>query len=107
MTFCSLCADRRGVSEFARPRARKGASNLEFFSLIFLPGIIEGSEESTIMPLRRVLLLVSTFLLSIAAAVPAFAQKNTGGEANLVLPDLRAVTFLNAVNGSTLLMGRL
>src|SRR5690349_4444433 len=59
------------------------------------------------MPLRRVLLLVSTFLLSIAAAVPAFAQKDTGGEANLILPDLRSVTFLNGPNGASLLMGGL
>jgi K(+)-stimulated pyrophosphate-energized sodium pump len=72
-----------------------------------LPGIIEGSEENTIMPLRRVLLLVTTFLLSIVAAVPAFAQKDTGGEANLILPDLRSVTFLNGVNGANLLMGGL
>src|SRR5579884_3479947 len=47
-----------------------------------------------------------TFLISILAlAAPALAQEQGGGEANLKLPDLRSATFLNGVDGHTLLLG--
>jgi K(+)-stimulated pyrophosphate-energized sodium pump len=66
------------------------------------------AEEHTIMPLRRVLLLISSLIFSIFAVVPAFAQREAGGgEASLVLPDLKSVTFLNGISGSSLLMGGL
>ncbi|HLH20456.1 MAG TPA: sodium-translocating pyrophosphatase, partial [Bryobacteraceae bacterium] len=49
-----------------------------------------------------------TFLISILAlAAPALAQEQGGGEANLKLPDLRSATFLNGVDGHTLLLGGL
>src|SRR5579883_1670419 len=47
-----------------------------------------------------------TFLISILAlAAPALAQEQGGGEAKLKLPDLRSATFLNGVDGHTLLLG--
>ena len=51
--------------------------------------------------------LVSVLLLAVLA-VPLLAQEQGGsGEANLILPDLNSATFLNGVNGRTLLMGGL
>jgi K(+)-stimulated pyrophosphate-energized sodium pump len=47
-------------------------------------------------------------LLALAAgAVPALAQEQGGGEANLHLPDLRVATFLGGINGHNLLLGGL
>src|ERR1700677_330273 len=48
------------------------------------------------------LLLAASILMSLPA--PAFAQPDSGGEANLVLPDLAQGTFLGGTNGRTLLM---
>lgn len=42
-----------------------------------------------------------------AATVPASTQPHVGGEANLVLPDLSAVTFVGGLNGRSLLLGGL
>jgi K(+)-stimulated pyrophosphate-energized sodium pump len=41
------------------------------------------------------------------SANPAMAQQHTGGEANLVLPDLDQATFLDGIGGRTLLMSGL
>jgi K(+)-stimulated pyrophosphate-energized sodium pump len=47
-------------------------------------------------------------MLALAAgAVPALAQEQGGGEANLHLPDLRVATFLGGINGHNLLLGGL
>jgi len=53
--------------------------------------------------LRMVLVLLSLLALS----VPLMAQEQTGGEANLRLPDLNTATFLGGIHGGTLLMGGL
>ncbi len=60
-------------------------------------------------PARRLAKLIVMPLLSVALmlmslSVPAFAQSEAGGEANLVLPDLAQATFLGGTNGRTLLM---
>ncbi len=56
--------------------------------------------------LRRHLPLLLTAL--ILMCMPLLAQApHTGGEANLVLPDLGQATFLGGINGRTLLMGGL
>jgi K(+)-stimulated pyrophosphate-energized sodium pump len=52
----------------------------------------------TIMP------LLSVALMLMSVSVPAFAQSEAGGEANLTLPDLAQATFLGGTNGRTLLM---
>jgi K(+)-stimulated pyrophosphate-energized sodium pump len=45
------------------------------------------------------------FLLGLAA--PVLAQEQAGGEANLKLPDLHTVSFLNGISGHNLLLGGL
>jgi K(+)-stimulated pyrophosphate-energized sodium pump len=60
-------------------------------------------------PARRLAKLIILPLLSVAVmlmsvSVPAFAQSEAGGEANLVLPNLAQATFLGGTNGRTLLM---
>src|SRR5580693_1203700 len=55
-------------------------------------------------PVLRVLLTLLT--LAILAA-PLMAQEQSGGEANLKLPDLDQATFLGGIGGRTLLMGGL
>jgi K(+)-stimulated pyrophosphate-energized sodium pump len=42
-----------------------------------------------------------------ACAIPAMAQEQGGGEANLHLPDLRVARFLGGINGHDLLLGGL
>src|SRR5687768_15597202 len=66
----------------------------------------QGSRISTIAArIRRPLFTFSALLLSLAAfASPAFAQQHTGGEANLILPDLSSVTFFGGMDGHRLLM---
>src|SRR5688572_11768271 len=55
--------------------------------------------------IRRPLFTLSSLVLSLAAfASPAFAQQHTGGEANLILPDLSSVTFFGGMDGHRLLM---
>ncbi len=65
-----------------------------------------GSRVSTIgTRIRRPLFTLSALLLALAGfATPAFAQQHTGGEANLVLPDLSQVTFFGGMDGHTLLL---
>src|SRR6266850_6347174 len=61
--------------------------------------------------IRRAHLLCLTFLFIAALAAPALAQSSEpahrGGEVNLVVPDLNAVSFLNGIGGRTLLMSGL
>ncbi len=66
----------------------------------------QGSRFSTIAAhIRRPLFTFSVLLLSLAAfASPAFAQQHSGGEANLILPDLSSVTFFGGMDGHRLLM---
>ena len=66
----------------------------------------QGSLVSTIAArIRRPLFTLSSLLLSLAAlASPAFAQQHSGGEANLILPDLSSVTFFGGMDGHRLLM---
>jgi K(+)-stimulated pyrophosphate-energized sodium pump len=54
--------------------------------------------------LRRVAICLSAALATIAFAVPTYAQHRPGGEANLELPDLTQVTFLNGISGHNLLL---
>ena len=54
--------------------------------------------------LRRVAICLSAALATLAFAVPAYAQHRPGGEANLELPDLTSVTFLNGISGHNLLL---
>ena len=62
------------------------------------------------MPLRRVLFLFSCLIVCLALACPTlFAQavpqpeQHSGGEINLVVPDLSSATFFDSINGRTLL----
>ena len=55
-----------------------------------------------------ILRFFSGFLALIALAAPLMAQgQETGGEANLKLPDLGSVTFLGGISGHNLLLGGL
>jgi K(+)-stimulated pyrophosphate-energized sodium pump len=54
--------------------------------------------------LRRVAICLSTALATLAFAVPTYAQHRPGGEANLELPDLTSVTFLDGISGHNLLL---
>ena len=60
---------------------------------------------------RPVLLLLSLILVTAAMGGPVFAQsaaaESGGGEANLILPDLRGVMFLGGISGAALLMSGL
>jgi len=51
--------------------------------------------------------IIFSMLALAAGAVPALAQEQGGGEANLHLPDLRVATFLGGINGHNLLLGGL
>ncbi len=53
---------------------------------------------------RRAAIRVGAAIATLALAVPAYAQSHQGGEANLQLPDLTQVTFLNGINGHNLLL---
>jgi len=66
----------------------------------------QGSRFSIVAAhIRRPLFTFSSLLLSLAAfASPVFAQQHTGGEANLILPDLSSVTFFGGMDGHRLLM---
>src|SRR5713101_3891657 len=60
---------------------------------------------------RPVLLLLSLILVTAAMGGPVFAQsaaaESGGGEAELILPDLRSVMFLGGISGASLLMSGL
>src|SRR5690348_2772102 len=51
--------------------------------------------------------LVRVLLSLLVLALPAMAQQEGGGEANLKLPDLNSATFLGGISGGNLLMGGL
>jgi K(+)-stimulated pyrophosphate-energized sodium pump len=53
--------------------------------------------------LRRVAICLGAAIATLAFALPTYAQHH-GGEANLELPDLTQVTFLNGINGHNLLL---
>ena len=54
---------------------------------------------------RRVAICLGAALASLAFALPIYAQQHRpGGEANLELPALDQVTFLNGINGHNLLL---
>ena len=42
--------------------------------------------------------------MTLAFALPTYAQSHQGGEANLILPDLSEVTFFNGITGHNLLL---
>ena len=60
---------------------------------------------------RPVLLFLSLILVTAAMGGPVFAQsaaaESGGGEAELILPDLRSVMFLGGISGASLLMSGL
>ena len=51
--------------------------------------------------------LFTFFLFLLGLVAPVLAQEQGGGEANLKLPDLRSATFLNGIDGHTLLLAGL
>ena len=53
---------------------------------------------------RRVAIGVGAALATLAFALPTYAQQHQGGEANLQLPDLTQVTFLDGISGHNLLL---
>jgi K(+)-stimulated pyrophosphate-energized sodium pump len=55
------------------------------------------------LKLRRAAFMFAATITSLALAIPTYAQ-HQGGEANLVLPKLEDVTFLNGINGHNLLL---
>src|SRR4030095_10563991 len=54
--------------------------------------------------IARSLMFVAALLLMALGAPSTFAQSHGGGEANLILPDLRDVTFFGGINGHNLLL---
>src|SRR4026208_1314018 len=62
-------------------------------------------QPSRISRVGRSLLMFAVGLACAAlGAAPVFAQSHTGGEANLILPDLSEVTFFGGINGHNLLL---
>jgi K(+)-stimulated pyrophosphate-energized sodium pump len=55
------------------------------------------------LKLRRAAFMLAATVTTLALAIPTYAQ-HQGGEANLVLPKLEDVTFLNGINGHNLLL---
>ena len=55
------------------------------------------------LKLRRAAFMLAATVTTLALAIPTYAQ-HPGGEANLVLPNLKDVTFLNGINGHNLLL---
>src|SRR6185437_15511716 len=58
--------------------------------------------ELSLKPRRAAIMFAAT-VTTLALAIPTYAQ-HQGGEANLVLPDLNQVTFLNGITGHNLLL---
>jgi len=56
------------------------------------------------LTLRRAAIIIAAAVTTLALGIPTYAQSHQGGEANLVLPDLDQVTFLNGINGHNLLL---
>jgi hypothetical protein len=56
------------------------------------------------LKLRRAAIIIAAAVTTLALGIPTYAQSHQGGEANLVLPDLDQVTFLNGINGHNLLL---
>ena len=56
------------------------------------------------LKLRRAAFIIAATVTTLAFAIPTYAQSHQGGEANLVLPDLDQVTFLNGITGHNLLL---
>ena len=54
--------------------------------------------------LRQAAFITAATVTSLILATPTYAQHAPGGEANLQLPDLSEVTFLNGINGHNLLL---
>ena len=54
--------------------------------------------------IRRAAICLGAAIATLAFALPTYAQQHQGGEANLQLPDLTQVTFLNGISGYNLLM---
>jgi K(+)-stimulated pyrophosphate-energized sodium pump len=56
------------------------------------------------LTLRRAAIIIAAAVTTLALGIPTYAQSHQGGEANLVLPDLDQVTFLNGITGHNLLL---
>jgi K(+)-stimulated pyrophosphate-energized sodium pump len=56
------------------------------------------------LTLRRAAIIIAAAVTTLALGIPTYAQSHQGGEANLVLPDLNQVTFLNGITGHNLLL---
>jgi K(+)-stimulated pyrophosphate-energized sodium pump len=54
--------------------------------------------------IRRAAICLGAAIATLAFALPTYAQQHHGGEANLQLPDLTRVTFLNGISGYNLLL---
>jgi K(+)-stimulated pyrophosphate-energized sodium pump len=54
--------------------------------------------------LRRAAICVGAAVAALVFALPTYAQSHQGGEANLQLPDLTQVPFLNGISGHNLLL---
>ena len=54
--------------------------------------------------IRRAAICLGAAIATLAFALPTYAQQHHGGEANLQLPDLTQVTFLNGISGHNLLL---
>jgi K(+)-stimulated pyrophosphate-energized sodium pump len=56
------------------------------------------------LKLRRAAIIIAAIVTTLALGAPTYAQSHQGGEANLELPDLAQVTFLNGITGHNLLL---
>ena len=56
------------------------------------------------LTLRRAAIIIAATISTLVFALPTYAQSHQGGEANLQLPDLREVTFMNGISGHNLLL---
>ena len=56
------------------------------------------------LKLRRAAIIIAATVTTLAFAFQLTPSRITGGEANLELPDLTQVTFLNGITGHNLLL---